>query len=99
DGNVVKSLKKIYGYLRFYLLHYKVMIWVSFSLGFVIGFFGNDSNIFENIDSTRGLIWLIVIVLILVGIVGSILQWLVNMIYGKKIKRLKRTIEDLSSEE
>lgn len=97
DGNVLDSLKKVYGYLRFYLLHYKVVIWLSMIIGLIYGFLAeeNHQNL-EKIDSLKGWVLTIGFSVILTGIVGGIMHWLVHMIYGRKIKRLKRMINDLS---
>ncbi len=100
DGNVVKSLKKVYGYLRFYLLHYKVVIWLSLIIGFIYGFTGPENREgLDKINSTEGWIIVISITVVIVGIFGGILHGLVNLIYGRKIKRLKKTLQDLQKEE
>jgi len=100
DGNVVDSLRKVYGYLRFYLLHYKVVIWLSLTVGFVIG-------IIQGIEDEGGLpedaglkFWIIIVgvSLVAIGIMGGILTLCIHLIYGRKIKRLKRTVKDLESD-
>ncbi|WP_421762819.1 hypothetical protein [Ekhidna sp.] len=100
DGNVLDSLKKVYGYLRFYLLHYKVVIWLSMTVGLIYGFVAeeNHQNL-QKIDSLEGWIFAIGFSVILTGIIGGIMHWLIHMIYGRKIKRLKHMIRDLSTED
>lgn len=100
DGNVVESLKKVYGYLRFYLLHYKVVIWVSMIIGFISGFFVEENQEgLSEIDGVRDWTILIAVSLIMVLILGGIMHFLIHLIYGKKIKRLKNMVKDLESEE
>ena len=100
DGNVIKSLKKVYGYLRFYLLHYKVVIWVSMIVGIVYEFSrGESREALQKIDTLEEWSIFILINLVVVGIVGGILYGLIHLIYGRKIRRLRRTIKDLAEEE
>ena len=101
--NVRSGLKKVYGYLNFFFLHYKVMIWFSLLLGsvysIVIGIRQND--IPPEAVEQGGKFWLIVagLVLLMVGIVGLIFNFLINLIYGRKIKRLKGIVKELEQEE
>lgn len=100
DGNVIQSLKKVYGYLRFYILHYKVVIWVSMIVGLVSGFFdAANKEALQKIETTTE--WLIVIgaSTLFMAIIGGIMHFLVHLIYGRKIKRLKNTIKDFENEE
>lgn len=100
DGNVVQSLKKVYGYLRFYVLHYKVVLWVSLLIGVISGIFqaGNESQL-NQFNTTKE--WLIFggVLAIMVLIAGSIFHLLIHLIYGRKIKRLKKMVKDLEREE
>lgn len=101
--NVRAGLKKLYGYLNFFFLHYKVMIWFSLLLGsvysIVIGIRQND--IPPEAVEQGGKFWLIVggLVLLMVGIVGLIFNFIINLIYGRKIKRLKGIVKELEQEE
>ncbi len=100
DGNVVKSLGKVYGYLRFYILHYKVVIWVSMLIGVVYEFSHDNSNeALQKLNTPNEWLVFSLINLGLIGIIGGILHGLMNLIYGRKIKRLRRTIKDLAEEE
>ena len=100
DGNVVQSLRKVYGYLRFYLLHYKVVIWLSLLVGFVYGL-ANPANPedYAALESTKDWVLAIAFSALLLGIVGGIMHFLVHLIYGRKIKRLQTMVKDLEREE
>lgn len=100
DGNVIQSLKKVYGYLWFYLLHYKVVIWLSLLVGVVMGYYDpNNLEAMQKIDTTKEWLLFIGIVGLMVGIIGGFFHLVVHLIYGRKIKRLKRTVKDLEREE
>ena len=99
DGNVVESLRKVYKYLRFYVLHYKVVMWISMIIGFIYGFFAPENQeAYAKITTTKE--WLIVVAvsLLLLAIIGGIMHLLLHLIYGKKIRRLKGMIKDLQQE-
>lgn len=98
DGNVIQSLKKVYGYLRFFLLHYKVVIWVSMIFGLVYGFLGPENQEVLSVLETQKE-WIIAIgfATLIVAFIGGIMHLLVYLIYGKKIKRLRRIVKDLES--
>lgn len=96
DRNVVQNLKKVYGYLKFYLLHYKVVIWLSLLVGMLIGILDpKNQEVLSNLNSTNDWISFILTISILIGIMGGILTFLIHLIYGRKIKRLKRMVKDL----
>lgn len=101
DQNVVASLKKIYSYLRFYLLHYKVVIWLSLFTGVILGLLDATNQQSMPPDADPLIFWgsVIGITLILVGIVGAIFHLLINLIYGRKIKRLKGIVKSLETSE
>ena len=100
DRDVVQSLKKVYGYLRFYLLHYKVVIWLSILVGILMELFKPENkSTFAEISSTGEWIKFLAILAILFGIVGGIMTFLVHLIYGRKIRRLKNMVRELEREE
>ncbi|MEO9870979.1 MAG: hypothetical protein ABJF63_10895, partial [Ekhidna sp.] len=100
DGNVIQSLKKVYGYLRFYILHYKVVIWISVIVGLIYGFLAEENReAMEKLTTAKH--WLIAIGIssLIMGAIGGIMHWLIHLIYGRKIKRLRKMVKDLESEE
>ena len=100
DGNVIKSLKKVYGYLRFFLLHYKVVIWISMIIGVVHEFSREKyDEVLNDINTQEDWIAFILINLLVMGVIGGLMHLIINLIYGRKIKRLKRMVQDLESEE
>lgn len=110
SGNVKLSLTKVYKYLKFYVLHYKVMIWLCFlvipwaalAYGFYIGATGapepewimpKDPPQFE---FTKQQAYMVLAAFIIIPILVSLLfHFLVGLLYERKIKKLKRMIEDL----
>ncbi|WP_420318330.1 hypothetical protein [Ekhidna sp.] len=100
DGNVIHSLKKVYGYLRFFLLHYKVVIWFSMIFGLIYGFVAPENQeALSGLQTTKQWIIAIGFSTLIVAVVGGLMHLLVHLIYGRKIKRLKRMVRDLESEE
>ena len=100
DRNVVDSLKKVYGYLWFYLLHYKVVIWLSVVIGIILGIYEPENQaLFQQFDGAKDWATFIGIMAVLTGIAGGLMTFLVHLIYGRKIKRLKRMVKDLEREE
>lgn len=103
DGDVIHNLKKVYGYLRFYLLHYKVVVWLSLLGGFIYGLIdgilhgGPEAGIPDDADLKFWLITLGISSFILLAI-GGIFHFLIHLIYGRKIRRLKKTIKSLEDE-
>lgn len=98
DGNVLHSLKKVYGYLNFFLLHYKVVIWLSMIFGLVYGLIGPENQeALSKLETPTQ--WIIAIGLstLIVVIVGGIMHLLIHLIYGRKIKRLRKMVKDLES--
>ncbi len=108
SGNVKQSLTKVYKYLRFYLLHYKVVIWVGYVLviwgsagyGFYMGYTGQEIDLPQstpNFEFTKTQAYVALGLIIIVPVLfAALLNWLVNLIYGRKIKKLKRIVDDLS---
>ncbi|MFT4737086.1 MAG: hypothetical protein ACI8QD_002310 [Cyclobacteriaceae bacterium] len=104
DGDVVKSLKKIYRYLRFYLLHYKVVIWLSLVLSYILGSIESSAKAVEdnNIPEDEVIKFLLItgaVSLVLIAIMGALMQFLIHLIYGRKIKRLKLIVKTLEEQE
>jgi hypothetical protein len=96
--DVKSGLKKLYGYLNFFFLHYKVIFWISLIIGFIRGFY--ETPIEEPIEEPLKF-WAITIgvSLILLGIAGLVFNFLINLIYGRKIKRLKKIVLEFEEEE
>ena len=100
DGNVIQSLKKVYGYLRFYLLHYKVVIWISMIIGAIYGFFSDkNEEALNQIETTQQWLIMMGVILLTLLIMGAIMHLLIYLIYGRKVKRLKRMVKDLERNE
>ncbi|GAB4239454.1 MAG: hypothetical protein Tsb0034_15480 [Ekhidna sp.] len=100
DGNVVQSLKKIYRYLRIFLLHYKIVIWLSIIIGLLYGYYAPETQeAVKTSHSPSDTIFLIAFLIIFMSMIGGAMQLLVHLIYGKKIKRLKRMVMEFEREE
>lgn len=100
DGNVLASLKKLYGYLRFYVLHYYVVFWISLVIGFVYGILDPaNEEALSKIESTTEWATVIAIWAVLLALIGSLFHLLIYLIYGRKIKRIGRMVTDLESEQ
>ena len=100
DGNVLANIKKLYGYLRFFILHYYVVFWVSLIIGFIYGIMdpANDEAL-SKIQTTSD--WAIVIAIWagMLAVIGSFFHWIIYLLYGRKIKRIRRMVKDLESEQ
>ena len=98
-GDVKGSLTKIYKYLKFYILHYKVVVWGLVPISSTFGFFLALSDLADKEESMElysEAFWVSVGVLIVVTLLFSLLlNFLVNLIYGRKIKRLKSMVNQL----
>ncbi|NQZ77675.1 MAG: hypothetical protein HRT61_16465 [Ekhidna sp.] len=94
--DVLNNLQKIYNYLRFYLLHYKVLIWIALIAGFIAGLFAEENKEDLAILSTTKE-WVIVIAIssALLVAVGLLFHLLIYLVYGRKVKRIKHTLDDL----
>lgn len=99
-NDVKSSLKRLYKYLNFYLLHYKVLIWVAFPGSLLYGMWIGMQDSPEEIPDDPKFWWvmagLFVITATIMVLIGT---WLVNLIYGKKIKRLKGMVQELDEVE
>ena len=99
DRNVIESLKKVYAYLRFYLIHYKVAIWLSVLMGIIYGLYApQNAEAMEKIETTEQWLTVIAISTVIMLIIGGILHLGVHLIYGRKIKRLKLLVRDFEKE-
>ena len=100
DRNVVQNLKKVYGYLRFYLLHYKVVIWLSILVGILMEVLKPENRTeLSEISTTAEWIKFLSIMIVMFAILGGIMTFLVHLIYGRKIKRLRGMVKELEHEE
>lgn len=98
--DVKSSLKRLYKYLNYYLLHYKVLIWTIFPASWIYGFWlGFQEGTKEIPDDPKAIAILIGILALCIGILILIFTWLVNLIYGRKIKRLKGMVKELEAAE
>ncbi|MEP1032816.1 hypothetical protein [Ekhidna sp.] len=98
DGNVLQSLKKLYGYLRFYVLHYYVVFWISLVVGFIYGMLDPaNEEALSTINSREKWIAVIAIWAALLAIIGSFFHLLIYLIYGRKLKRIRKMVKDLES--
>jgi len=86
--------------MKFYLLHYKVVFWVSLMLGFVYGMMDpSNQDAFKEVQSPKQWATMIAIWIFLFGIAGGLFHLKLHLIYGKKVRRLRVKIEDLETEE
>ncbi len=100
-NDVKSSLKRLYKYLNFYLLHYKVLVWTIFPGSWIYGFWvgfkeGSGGEMPEGLKAWAILIGFLVVT---IGIMILISTWLINLIYGRKIKRLKGMVQELEAAE
>ncbi len=95
--DVKTSLRKLYSYLNFFLLHYRVIIWLSLVVGYVYGLITADEQGSEMPNDMTGWVVIVGIGILFIGLVGFILNWLISLIYGKKIKRLKEVVKDFET--
>lgn len=98
EENVKTSLKKLYRYLSFFLLHYKVVIWISLLIGMVKAIVEDVPNQVppEQLDAPYFMLSVIVVSGVMIIIVGLFFTLLIHLIYGRKIKRLKRLVRQFS---
>ena len=99
SGDVKGSLTKIYRYLKFYILHYKVVVWGLVPVSSAFGFAMSLMEVAEQDDNFRlynTAFWISVGILVLFTFLFSLLlNFLVNLIYGRKIKRLRSMVNQL----
>lgn len=95
--NVLTGLCKLYNYLNFFFLHYKVLLWFSMTFSLVYALIKESSN---HPNEGFAEFWLPLVGLGLAGIlvIGLVFNFLINLIYGRKIKRLKKIIKELEKE-
>lgn len=98
DQDVRTSLRKLYRYLRFFLLHYKVVIWCSLVIGFARAFVKDVPQQVPTEQLENPTFWTVMIAFSVVfgGIIGGLMTFLIHLIYGKKIKRLKKLVQDFT---
>ena len=98
EEDVRTSLKKLYGYLRFFVLHYKVVIWIAIILGLLRSYTVDVPNQIPPEQLADPNFWpmMIAVTVPFAIIIGLIITWLVHLIYGKKIKRLKKLVKEFS---
>lgn len=96
--DVRSSLKRLYKYLNFYLLHYKVLVWAFFPSSYVWGVWlaMKEQGLPDTQIKWLKLIGASIIVIALMVLIGN---WMVNLIYGRKIKRLKGMVRELEEVE
>lgn len=99
DGEVLRGLKKVYRYLKVFLLHYKIVAWISVTTGFTMGYIsGVESETGESITYDAAFFWGLGIgFLITMVVIGLLMQLIIYLIYGKKIRKLKGTIRALEA--
>ena len=92
--DVKTGLKKLLGYLNFFFLHYKVVIWVFIPLGYAYGVY---TALQENPEggTTSSLLITIGVGIVVCGILGLVFNFLINLIYGRKIRRLRKIFVEL----
>lgn len=96
--DVKTGIKKLYGYLNFFFLHYKVVVWVIIPLAYI---YGNYVAFQENpteFTLKSGLIMLVTGIIIC-GAIVLLSNFLINLIYGRKIKRLRGIVAELVEED
>lgn len=99
-NDVKSSLKRLYKYLNFYLLHYKVLVWTVFPGSFIYGLWVGINQSGDELPDDPKFWWIMAGILVVgVGLFILVGSWLVNLIYGKKIKRLKGMVQELEAAE
>ncbi len=99
-SDVKSSLKRLYKYLNFYLLHYKVLVWTVFPGSFIYGLWLGIHESGDELPDDPKFWWIMAGILVVgVGLFILIGSWMVNLIYGRKIKRLKGMVEELEAAE
>lgn len=96
--DVKTGLKKLLGYLNFFFLHYKVVIWVFIPLGYI---YGTYVALQENPEggTATSLLITVGVGILFCGILGLIFNFLINLIYGRKIRRLRKIFLELDQKE
>jgi hypothetical protein len=96
--NVKTGLRKLYGYLNFFFLHYKVVIWLLLPLAYAYGDYIAIQRQQENVTMNEFL-KIIGLGIVVCGVMCLFFNFLINLIYGRKIKRLKRIVLEFEQEE
>lgn len=96
--NVRSGLRKLYGYLNFFFLHYKVVIWVVFPIVYAYQIYVAIQNIPHKM-STKSILATIGIGIVVCAVVALLINFLINLIYGRKIKRLRGIVQELDQED
>ncbi|TRX50895.1 hypothetical protein FNH22_24905 [Fulvivirga sp. M361] len=96
SGDVKVSLTKIYNYLKFYLLHYKVVMFLSLYFGGFYGYYETASEKGQFIFAEH--VWPLLLVTVIFVPVYLLFHFLINLIYGRKIKKLRKILEGLKEE-
>ena len=101
-GDVYSSLKRIYGYLKFYLLHYRVIVWVFMPLASIYSInLSFEQLADEGVVIEKGSPEYWTFIAFMGGLylfIILVMHFLVNLIYGRKIKRLKGMISELETQ-
>lgn len=96
--NVKSSLKKIYRYLDFYLLHYRVVIWFIYPISSIYGLI----YALKDVDLSTYTVWSWVRVIGLIILLNAFMiiffTWFINRVYGRKVKRIKSVVEEMETE-
>lgn len=95
--DVRTGLLKIYRYLRFFLLHYKVVIWASLVIGMGTGLYMASTQD-PSLGTMDARAWAIALgfATVVILLIGFFFNFLINLIYGRKIKRLKNLVKEFS---
>ncbi len=96
--DVKTGLRKLLGYLNFFFLHYKVVIWVFVPTGYAYGLYVALQNAPDG-DGPKSWLITIAIGIVICGIIGLFFNFLINLIYGRKIKRLRGAYQELDQVE
>ncbi|MEQ9402135.1 MAG: hypothetical protein RIM99_01005 [Cyclobacteriaceae bacterium] len=95
--DVKSGLRRLYNYLNFFFLHYKVIIWSSLIFGYAYGLYqAKQENEFD--QSLKFWALTIGLGMVLIGLIGLLFNFLINLIYGRKIKRLRGIVRELEEE-
>ena len=98
-GDVKGSLTKIYKYLKFYILHYKVVVWGLIPISCAVSTLLALEEIAAK-DETFAFystpFWVMIGFMAVASLlISALFNFLVNLIYGRKIKRLKEMVNQL----
>ncbi|MEL6560582.1 MAG: hypothetical protein AAFQ94_20490 [Bacteroidota bacterium] len=101
-SDVYSSLQRIYRYLKFYLLHYRVIVWVFMPLASIYSInLSLEQLADEGVMIEKGSAEYWTFIAFMGGLylfIILVMHFLVNLIYGRKIKRLKGMISELETQ-